>query len=82
MSIQTITQFFMWCTIINVIIFLVSVFVIMVASDLAFRVHSKMFKISREAFNVALYSFLGLYKIGLIMLNIVPYVALLVIQSR
>jgi hypothetical protein len=39
----------------------------------------KYFSISREAFNVVIVSFIGLYKIVVIVFNIVPYVALLII---
>ena len=37
---------------------------------------SKWYPISREAFNVIIYSFLGLYKLFFITFNVVPYIAL------
>ena len=40
--------------------------------------HSKWFPLSRDAFNIALYSFLGLFKIFVLGFNLVPYVALVI----
>jgi len=46
------------------------------AEDCAYRIHSKWLPIPREVFNVAIYSFLGLYKILVITFNLIPYLAL------
>jgi hypothetical protein len=79
MDIQTLTAFFMWCTIINAgILVLWSVFFVF-APDFVYRIQSKWFPIPRETFNVAIYSFLGLFKVVFIVFNLVPYVALLIV---
>ena len=49
------------------------------APDLVYRTQSKWFPISRETFNVVMYSFLGLFKIVFLVFNVVPYVALLIV---
>ena len=41
--------------------------------------HSRWFPISREAFNLAIYSFIGLYKMFILGFNLVPYVALVIV---
>lgn len=79
MTIQMLTAFFMWCTIINSALLIFSTIMIIPAQDLVYRIHSKWFSISREAFNVAVYSFLGLFKIAILVFNVVPYIALLII---
>ena len=79
MDIQTLTRFFMWCTIINVAMLILSSIMLMLLADMVYRIHSKLFSIPREAFNVAIYSFLGLFKIVVIVFNVVPYVALLIV---
>ena len=79
MDIQTLTTFFMWCTIINGAMLVLSAIICLLAPDWVYRMHSKWFSISREAFNVVIYSFLGLFKITFLFLNVVPYVALLII---
>jgi len=50
----------------------------MFAPDLVYRTQSKWFPISRETFNVIMYSFLGLFKIVFLAFNVIPYVALLI----
>ncbi|MFQ5543914.1 MAG: DUF6868 family protein, partial [Nitrospiria bacterium] len=80
MDIQTLTHFFMWCTIINGgILILWSVFFIFTPGFI-YRIQSKWFPISRETFNIAIYSFLGLFKIFFLIFNVVPYVTLLIIR--
>ena len=79
MDIQTLTAFFMWCTILNVALLLLSSLFCICAGDWAYRIHSKLFSISRETFNAAIYSFIGLYKVLVFVFNLIPYVALLII---
>ena len=80
MDIQTLTTFFMWCTILNFALLLLSSLMCICAGNWAYQIHSKWFSISRETFNVAIYSFLGLYKICIFVFSLVPYVALLIIK--
>ncbi|HIJ72392.1 MAG TPA: hypothetical protein HPP87_13710 [Planctomycetes bacterium] len=79
MDIQALTRFFMWCTIINAGLLVFSAVMFMSAQDFVYSMHSKWFNIPRETFNVAIYSFLGFFKIIFILFNLVPYLALLII---
>ncbi len=79
MDIQTLTTFFMWCTIINVALFVLWATMCISAPDLVYRTQNKFFPIPRATFNVVIYSFLGLFKIFVLMFNVVPYVALLIV---
>jgi hypothetical protein len=79
MDIGTLTTFFMWCTIINGAMYVLSAIMITSARDFVYSVHSKWFHIPRETFNVAIYSFLGFFKIVFIVFNVTPYVALLIV---
>ncbi|MBA7698890.1 hypothetical protein ES703_107573 [subsurface metagenome] len=79
MDIQTLTAFFMWCTILNFALLLLSSLIYLCAGDWAYRIHSKWFSISRETFNVAFYSFIALYKLLVIVFNLIPYIALLIV---
>lgn len=78
MDIQTLRAFFLWCTILNGSLLLLSFAVCASAGDWIHRMHGKWFPVSREAFYVAIYSFLGLYKILVLTFNLVPYLALLI----
>jgi len=79
MDIHTLQAFFMWCTIINGALLILSSLICTCARDWVYRIHSKWFGISREAFNVAIYSFIGLYKVFVLGFNLIPYVALLIV---
>ena len=76
MDIATLTEFFKYCTIINVAILLISI--ITMASDFAYNVHTKLgvWEGSKEAHKQLGYSILGNYKILTIVFNAVPYFAL------
>ena len=79
MDIQTLTTFFMWCTIINGALLVLWTTMLIMAPDLVYRTQSKWFPIPRETFNVVIYAFLGLFKIVFLIFNVVPYVALLIV---
>jgi hypothetical protein len=79
MDIDSITAFFMWCTILNFALLVLSSLLCICAGDWAYRIHSKWFSISRETFNVAIYSFLGLYKGLIFVFILIPYIALLIV---
>jgi hypothetical protein len=79
MDMQTVTAFFMWCTIINFGFLMIWFLGFMVVSDLSYRLHNKWFPMSRDTFNVSMYVFLGVFKLLVIVFNAVPYVVLLII---
>ena len=81
-TIRTLTKFFMWCTIINGGRLIISVVILMGAKDLIYQFHIIFFPISRESHTVMMYQLLGLWKILIILLNAVPYLALLIIGSK
>lgn len=78
MDTQTLTSFFMWCTIINAALLSLSIVMMIAIGDLAYRIHSKWFPMPRQTFTVVIYSLLGLYKILFIAFSLVPWVALLI----
>jgi hypothetical protein len=75
MDMIIIKTFFMWCTIINGALLVFSFLICAFAGDWIYGMHSKWFPISREAFNVAIYCFIGLYKIFFWVFNLIPYIA-------
>ncbi|MHC4665239.1 MAG: DUF6868 family protein [Planctomycetota bacterium] len=79
MDIQTLTAILMWCTILNVALLLLSSLFCLCVADWIYSIHSKWFSISRDTFNVAIYSFIALYKILVLVFNVIPYLALLIV---
>jgi hypothetical protein len=76
MDIQILARFFMGCTILNVGLLMLSFIIWILAADFVYRMHSRWFPMPRETFNVVFYSFLGVYKILLLVLNVAPWAAL------
>jgi len=80
MDIQTLSSFFMWCTILNACLLVFSFLMLAYAGDFVYRMHGKSFPMPRERFNGVIYSFIGFYKILLIVFNLVPWIALEIIK--
>ena len=80
MDIQTLTTFFMWCTIINGALFVLSAAMCMLVPGFVYRMQSKLFPLPRETYDLAMYSFLGLFKVLFLIFNVTPFVALLIIS--
>ena len=78
MDISTLTNFFMWCVILNMGIYLVWAVLCLVLSDFICRIHSKLFSISEETCRTAIYAFLAAYKIVFVAFFLMPYLALLI----
>ena len=81
MNIDVVREFLMWCTIINAGLLILTSLLFLAASDLIYSAHSKWFPLSREAFTVAIYGFIGFYKILIIVFNIVPFVAVSIVAT-
>ena len=82
MTIQSLTDFFKWCAIINFVLFLFSTAMLILAPDFVYAVQSEFIAIPRNTFNEATYEFLGLYKILFIFFNLVPYIALRIVGGK
>ena len=80
MSIPTLTTFFMWCTILNLGIMIAWTIVLASAPGFMYRIQTKWFPMPQESFNVVVYSALAIYRIVFVVFNLVPYVALLIVQ--
>ncbi len=52
---------------------------ILLAREWVYRMHTRWFPISRDAFYVAMYSFIGAMKLLVLVFNLVPYLALRII---
>ena len=79
MDIQTLTSFFMWCTIINGGILILMAMILLFAPDFAYRMQSRWIPITRQTFDVVYYATIGFFKVLVIFFNVVPWVVLLLI---
>lgn len=79
MDLDQVTQVFMWMTIVNVGVLVLSTVVTMALMKTMCRTHARMFGIKEEQVAAAAYGYLGAYRLLVLVFNIVPYLALLLI---
>ena len=79
MSLEQLAELFKWMSLINIGIFFLSVMVIMSMKNLMSKLHGRFFGVTEEKVSELLYVWLGNYKICMLVLNIVPFVALTII---
>ena len=82
MTIDELTRFLGWCSALNLGILLVWTFAMLGAGERIYRLHSKWFPIPRDRFYTVIYALLGLFKMGWILLNLVPYLALRILMGQ
>jgi hypothetical protein len=76
MSIEVMRSFLLWCTVINYGILLVWFLLFALAHDWIQRVHGRWFRLSSDQFDGVHYAGMAIFKIGIIMFNLVPFVVL------
>ncbi|HUU70840.1 MAG TPA: hypothetical protein VM186_15030 [Planctomycetota bacterium] len=79
MDIAVVRAFFMWCTIMDGALLVLAFLIRTFAGDWVYRLQSRWFPIPREAFNIAMYSFIGLFKVFVLVFNLIPYLALVIV---
>lgn len=79
-NVETLVAFFGWCTVINVVLLSLAALMLTVMKDFVSGIHSKMTGLSQSELSVVYIQYLGNYKIAIIMLNLVPYIALKLIN--
>ncbi|MHC4069631.1 MAG: DUF6868 family protein [Planctomycetota bacterium] len=76
MTVQTIRDMLLWCSIINIAFLLWWFLFFTFAHDWVYRFHSKWFKVPVKNFDSIHYAGIAFYKICIFLFNIVPYIAL------
>ena len=79
MNMLMLTGFFMWCTILNAGLLVITSLMFLCAGDFIYRLHGRWFPMPRETFNAIMYAFIGLYKILVIVFCAVPWAALAIL---
>jgi len=82
MNIELVRGVLLWCTVINYGILLVWFLFFMLAHDWIYRFHGRWFQLSLEEFDMLHYAGMSVYKIGIILLNLAPYIALHICRKK
>ena len=76
MNIETLHEFLGWCTVINFGVLVVGAIKVLALRDWATKIHARMFQVDEEWVRRSYFMFFGYYKIAILVLNLVPYIAL------
>lgn len=81
-SLQATKAFLGWCTVINIGILAFASIFLAFLRPMAANLHSKMVGLSESELARIYFQFLAQYKIAIYIFNLVPYIALCLIQSN
>ena len=76
MDINQITVFLGWCTVINLSIYAFSALLLFAFKNLIINLHSQLSGVNASKLPTLYFQYLANYKIAIIVLNFVPYIAL------
>jgi hypothetical protein len=79
MTIEIIRDVLGWCAVINIGLLLWWFLFLTLAHDWYYRFHSKWFNFSVDKFDAIHYAGMALFKIGILLFNLVPYFALRIV---
>ncbi|HTN29830.1 MAG TPA: hypothetical protein VL178_03210 [Pseudomonas sp.] len=79
MGIDGIKDVLLWCVLFNYLILLLWSGLFIFARGWMYRLHSRWFKLAPETFDALHYGALALYKIGILLFNLIPWLALCVV---
>ena len=80
MTIEVIRSALAWCIIINWALLLWWFLFFTLAHDWTYQFHRKWFDLSVDQFDTIHYGGMGLFKIGIFLFNLVPYLALRIVS--
>ena len=79
MTIEVTRRFLLWCTVIDYGVLLVWFLVFVTAHDWMQRLHGRWFRLSGGQFDALHYAGMSIFKIGIILFNLVPLVVLFIL---
>jgi len=79
MTIGILREVFLWCTIINFGFLMLWFMGFLLAHDLVCQAHKKMFRLSEDTVNTVHFSAMAFFKLCIILFNLVPYIALVIV---
>jgi hypothetical protein len=80
MTFEATRTLLLWCTVTNYGVLLVWFLVFVFAHDWIQRIHGRWFRLSREQFDALHYAGMSIFKIGIILFNLVPFVVLSILR--
>jgi hypothetical protein len=79
MNVDLIRDALLWCAFINYTILLWWFLMFSLARDWMYRFHGRWFQLPAERFDAIHYAGMAIYKIGIFLFNLVPWIALRIV---
>lgn len=79
MTLEMLHELALWCTVINYGVLLWWFAVFSLAHDWMQRLHGRWFALPRERFDAIHYAAMAAYKLGILLFNLVPWIALSIV---
>jgi hypothetical protein len=80
MTLELAMPAFLWCAVINYALLLLWVLLSMLPHQRFYLLVGKRFHLTAELFDTINFALIGLYKVGIILFNLVPYISLRIIR--
>ena len=80
MTLEAVRSVLLWCFVLNYAFLLVWAGVFLFARDGMRNLHGRWFRLTPEQFDAAHYGGMGLYKLGILLFNLAPYIALHIVD--
>jgi hypothetical protein len=79
MTLELLMRALLWCAAINYAVLLMWVLLSVLPHDWLYRLVAKRFRLRAGQFDTINFALIGLYKIGIILFNLAPYVSLRIV---
>lgn len=76
MTIDTVREALLWCAVLNYGVLLVWFALLALPHEWLYRIWGRWFRLTTEQFDGVNFAGLALYKIGILLFNLIPYLAL------
>ena len=76
MTINELTTFLGWCSILNIVLLTLSAILVILLKERIAKIHAWMFAIDPVVIQKMYFQYLANYKIAILILNIIPYLSL------
>jgi len=76
MSVDIVRNFFLWCTVINYVLLVIWFLLYVLPHGWLYRIWGRWFRLTAEQFDAVNFAGIAFYKLGILLFNLVPYLAL------
>ena len=80
MDLDRLQDFLLWSLLVNAGVYLISLVGVLSLRRFMCKIHAKLFGVNEETVNKVIYQYLAIYKLLLIVFNLVPWIAIQIIK--